>query len=108
MDLPYTYTVVARDNTKEMIQAGLRAGMARFKGDNAPAFSEAKQLFGMYLESKKRTPVDDEARKKIMEAKGSQVFVVQFSECRDDQTSAGAHIESNVPSPSPLSIAPPH
>ncbi|KAJ3288825.1 Ca(2+)-dependent cysteine protease [Borealophlyctis nickersoniae] len=106
MDLPFTYTVdgnldvVVRDNTKEMIQSGLRAGMALFKGDNATALSEAKQLFGMYLESKKqgatKTPVDDEARKKIMEAKGSQAFVVQFSGCRDDQTSADAHIENEA------------
>ena len=104
MDLPYTYTVdgnldvVVRDNTQEMIKHGLKAGMAFFNKDNATAIREAKELFGLYMQSRQQgqqnQQVDDEARKKLMEAKGSKALVVQFSGCMDNQTSADAHIQS--------------
>ncbi|KAJ3054581.1 Ca(2+)-dependent cysteine protease [Rhizophlyctis rosea] len=107
MDLPYTYTVdgnldvVVRDNTQEMIKHGLKAGMALFQKDNATAIREAKEVFSMYMQSRQQggqqnQQVDDEARKKIMEAKGSKALVVQFSGCMDNQTSADAHIQNQA------------
>ncbi|KAJ3040408.1 Ca(2+)-dependent cysteine protease [Rhizophlyctis rosea] len=106
MDLPFTYTVdgnldvVVRDNTQEMIKHGLKAGMAIFQKDNATALREAKELFSIYMQSRQQgnnsSPVDDEARKKIMEAKGSRGLVVQFSGCMDNQTSADANIANQA------------
>ncbi|TPX58466.1 hypothetical protein SpCBS45565_g07979 [Spizellomyces sp. 'palustris'] len=94
LDLPFTYTVdgslevIVRDNRNEAIKAGIKAGLAFFKKDNATALREAKQVFSLLTQK----PDDPAQQEQNVKQYGSDALVVQFSGCRDDQTSADASI----------------
>ncbi|KAJ3157667.1 Ca(2+)-dependent cysteine protease [Geranomyces variabilis] len=96
IDLPFTYTVdgkldvIVRDNRDAAIKAGVKVGMALFRKDNATALREAKNLFQALTsgDSGSTPQQDEENRKKYT----TPAVVVQFSGCRDDQTSADANI----------------
>ncbi|KAI9098354.1 peptidase C14, caspase domain-containing protein [Phlyctochytrium arcticum] len=96
MDLPFTYTVdgkldvIVRDNRNEAIKAGIKAGLAFFKKDNATALREAKTAFQMFTQ--KNETANPEQHTQNVKSYGSEALVVQFSGCRDDQTSADASI----------------
>ncbi|KAI8822186.1 peptidase C14, caspase domain-containing protein, partial [Fimicolochytrium jonesii] len=101
MDLPFTYTVdgnleiIVRDNRNEMIKAGIKAGMALFRKDNATAFKEVKSLVGLLMEGQNgggSQTADPEQDKRNREKYTTEAHVVQFSGCMDSQTSADAHI----------------
>ncbi|KAJ3162391.1 Ca(2+)-dependent cysteine protease [Geranomyces michiganensis] len=96
IDLPFTYTVdgkldvIVRDNRDEAIKAGVKVGLALFRKDNATALREAKNLFqALTGNDSGSNPQQDEERKKKYT---TPAMVVQFSGCRDDQTSADANI----------------
>ena len=96
MDLPYTYSVtgaqevVVRDNAKELMQSGLKIGMALMTKNKLGALMEAKNLAQNLMQGSGANR--EKARQKMELMKGSRALVVQFSGCRDDQTSADAHI----------------
>lgn len=105
-DLPYTYGMTAsnvvyeKDNRKAAIQAALMAGMSLFKGDSAGAFAKGKEAFTLFTTA----PAGGAAAPAPVHAPGttysthagavkiktSLADVIQFSGCRDDQTSADA------------------
>ncbi|KAI8594116.1 caspase domain-containing protein [Geranomyces variabilis] len=96
IDLPFTYTVdgkldvIVRDNRDAAIKAGIKVGMALFRKDNATALREAKNLFqALTSNDSGSTPEQDEENRKKYT---TPAMVVQFSGCRDDQTSADANI----------------
>ncbi|KAJ3049026.1 Ca(2+)-dependent cysteine protease [Rhizophlyctis rosea] len=113
MDLPYTYSVndsseiVVRDNTKAMFIHALKAGKAFFKGDSEIFRDHAKEIIRWYRgegeeegQGKGEAENDgdglSQVKQKVMEEKGSEAFIVQFAGCRDNQTSADAHIENEA------------
>ncbi|KAJ3044110.1 Ca(2+)-dependent cysteine protease [Rhizophlyctis rosea] len=100
MDLPYTYSItgqqeiVVRDNAKELLQSGMKIGMALLTKNKLGALMEAKNLAQNLMQG--GAGGSEKARRKTEMMKGSQALVVQFSGCRDDQTSADASIGGNA------------
>uniref|UniRef100_I2CPA5 Metacaspase n=1 Tax=Nannochloropsis gaditana (strain CCMP526) TaxID=1093141 RepID=I2CPA5_NANGC len=96
MDLPWSYKVdgsldvVIIDNRKAAIEAVFNAGVAYFKGDKQRAMGHGMEAVKHML-----TPGgNEEARKKAeKERTNTDADVIQFSGCRDDQTSADAKID---------------
>ncbi|TFJ80379.1 hypothetical protein NSK_008286 [Nannochloropsis salina CCMP1776] len=96
MDLPWSYKVdgsldvVIIDNRKAAMEAVFNAGVAYFKGDKQRAMGHGMEAVKHML-----TPGgNEEARKKAeKERTNTDADVIQFSGCRDDQTSADAKID---------------
>jgi hypothetical protein len=94
MDLPYTYSVdgsqevTFHDNTKEMMASGMKIGLALMTKNPILAAMEAKNLFDMATQKK----ADPAAQERTRMEKTSLAHVVQFSGCKDNQTSADATI----------------
>ncbi|KAJ3285401.1 Ca(2+)-dependent cysteine protease [Borealophlyctis nickersoniae] len=95
MDLPYTYTVdgnldlVVRDNSQKLVEHGIKVGLALLTNNKKALFSEVKNLVATVQSGGKNS---EAARQKTQQTKGSEALVVQFSGCKDDQTSADASI----------------
>lgn len=93
MDLPYTYSVdgsqevTFNDNRKEMLKHGVAVGMALLTDRPMLALQQAKQLVSLMGQKN-----DTKAQEKAEREKTSLAHVVQFSGCRDNQTSADATI----------------
>jgi hypothetical protein len=93
MDLPYTYSVDGReevtfqDNTKAIVSHGLNAGLAILTKRPGAAMKEAASLFSLLTQKN-----DPNALEKTKREKTSPAHVVQFSGCKDNQTSADAVI----------------
>lgn len=93
MDLPYTYSVdgsqevTFQDNTKAMVESGMKLGLALMTKNPFLAISEAKNLFSLAT-----TKTDPAAQERTRMEKTSLAHVVQFSGCKDNQTSADAMI----------------
>jgi metacaspase-1 len=95
MDLPWSYKVdgsleiVQIDNRKAAIEAAIKAGVAYVQG-------RKKEAMGFAMEGVKAVMApqgNDEAQKKSRAEKTTEGDIIQFSGCRDDQTSADATIE---------------
>lgn len=99
LDLPYTYgvdannNVVEKDNRKALIQAALKAGMLLVKGQKKAALIAGAQAVAMHFANRKSAKngnsTNDEGEIEVRTTLGD---VIQFSGCRDDQTSADASI----------------
>mmetsp|Transcript_3968 Transcript_3968/g.5697 ORF Transcript_3968/g.5697 Transcript_3968/m.5697 type:complete len:245 (-) Transcript_3968:51-785(-) len=95
-DLPFTYTIDGRlkvkeiDNRKMAIKNAISAGFGFLKGNKAKAISDGKNAIQYALKRKKADGSYD--REKVVQIKKSLAEVIQFSGCRDEQTSADAKI----------------
>merc|ERR1712137_1017789 len=94
-DLPFTYNIDGNlvvhevDNRMEAIKAALSAGKALIDGDKmAAAKHSLKAVMAMM---KKDNPTSSIG--KLLVVRKSLADVIQFSGCKDEQTSADAHIE---------------
>lgn len=92
-DLPYTYTIDGSldvhevDNRMVAIKAALSAGKALIDGDKMAA---AKHSLSAVMAMVKK---DGGSNGKPVVVRKSLADVIQFSGCKDEQTSADAHIE---------------
>jgi hypothetical protein len=95
-DLPFTYgvdgnlEVYETDNRKAAVEAAISAGMSFIKGDKAGALVSGVRALSLYM-----TPsgeANEEAKKRQIEIRSTVADVIQFSGCRDEQTSADANI----------------
>eukprot|EP01094_Clydonella_sp_ATCC50884_P017203 TRINITY_DN2950_c0_g1_i1.p1 TRINITY_DN2950_c0_g1~~TRINITY_DN2950_c0_g1_i1.p1 ORF type:complete len:375 (-),score=181.60 TRINITY_DN2950_c0_g1_i1:231-1355(-) len=99
-DLPFTYTIDGDlatvhevDNRMVAIKAALSAGKALFDGDKISAAKHSlSAVKAMYAHSKGQTSQADTSGKPLV-VRRSLADVIQFSGCKDEQTSADAHIE---------------
>ncbi|KAJ3057798.1 Ca(2+)-dependent cysteine protease, partial [Quaeritorhiza haematococci] len=99
MDLPYTYTldgnldIVIQDNRKVAFKHAMTGLIAYAQGNKSQAISEAQSAVKAIL-FKKTTKT--EAISKAKETRTTKATVVMFSGCRDEQTSADAHIDGQA------------
>lgn len=110
-DLPYTYgmnasnAVYEKDNRKAAIQAALAAGLLLVKGDSASAFAKGKEAFTLFTSAPPpaaagqapapAAPPDGttySTHASSVKIKTTVADVIQFSGCRDEQTSADAQM----------------
>ncbi|RKP22239.1 peptidase C14, caspase domain-containing protein [Syncephalis pseudoplumigaleata] len=98
LDLPFTYKctgeieVITDNHHKEVAMSLLHAGLSLRQGDVGTTIA---QLMEGYRLLKK--PGDNaEAQKRSEKMRRSDADVIQFSGCRDDQTSADATIENQA------------
>ena len=95
MDLPFTYSpdgnleIQEVDNRKALMEAAMSAGKSLMQGKKKEAFLTGVQAVGLYLSTPKH---NEEARKNQIERRSTMADVIQFSGCRDEQTSADANI----------------
>jgi len=95
-DLPYSYKpdgnleVEEIDNRKAAMEAALSAGMALFKGDKKTALTTGFRALTLYASDPGET--NEAAKEKQIKIRSSVADVIQFSGCRDEQTSADANI----------------
>ncbi|ORX92922.1 metacaspase [Basidiobolus meristosporus CBS 931.73] len=98
MDLPFTYKcdgeieVICEDHRKEAAMALLKAGLSYSRGDKMGALGLVKEGVSFLF----KPPANAEAQKKAEQEKKSNADVIQFSGCRDSQTSADAIIDSKA------------
>lgn len=94
LDLPYTYApdgqleIVETDNRKQIIESALKAGMSLVTGNKRAAMQSGMQAVSMLVQSKTQGPGNTEAITKQREIRTAMADVIQFSGCRDSQTSA--------------------
>ena len=99
MDLPFTYSVtgqneiVCRDNTREILKAGISIGKRLLAKDTRGAARESFQALSL-LKNKDKKPNDEAYQKSLIE-KSSDAQILLFSGCKDNQTSADAQIEGS-------------
>jgi metacaspase-1 len=102
LDLPYSYgldangATVEHDNRKELMKSGLKAGMLYATGQKKAAFMVGMQAAQGYFEGMKASKNNGSGgsgtNATSVEKKTALADVIQFSGCRDDQTSADANI----------------
>lgn len=91
-DLPYSYKpdgnleVHETDNRKAALDAAMAAGMALFKGDKSTALTTGFKAFRLYTAEPGET--NDAAKEQQIKIRSSVADVIQFSGCKDEQTSA--------------------
>jgi hypothetical protein len=107
LDLPFTYSVdshnnlVKKDNRVVAAKHALAGVMAYSKGDTKTAMKEAKNAFGAFFKSDKNvpsignTPPSGNGQTAVQGKKITQGTCIMFSGCKDEQTSADAHIEGS-------------
>lgn len=78
------------DNRKAAIEAAMKAGKALFAGDKKAALAEGVNAVKLFIA--KPPPAGSTEASQVMEIKATLADVIQFSGCRDDQTSADAQI----------------
>lgn len=99
-DLPYTYTIDGNleihetDNRKVAIEAAIAAGQAYFMGDKKKALQ--KGMEGLMAMLKGPAAKDPAAAERAVHVRTTLADVIQFSGCRDDQTSADAVISNEA------------
>lgn len=95
-DLPFTYSpdgnleIHEVDNRKAAIEAAMSAGMSWIKGDKAGALTSGIKALSLYTQPDQKP--NDEARQRQINIRSAVADVIQFSGCRDEQTSADAKI----------------
>ena len=99
MDLPYTYGVDANDNVTEndnrkaLIQAAIKAGMLLISGNKKAALMAGIQAGALYFKNRREGQNDDNTKgESDITVRTALADVIQFSGCRDNQTSADASI----------------
>ena len=75
-------------------QMALEAGMTLVKGNKSEAMSMGMKAIKGYMSGGKGQ-TDDEAKKRQIQIRSTLADVIQFSGCRDDQTSADANINND-------------
>eukprot|EP00051_Salpingoeca_urceolata_P017117 m.230983 g.230983 ORF g.230983 m.230983 type:complete len:592 (-) comp18863_c0_seq4:1165-2940(-) len=96
MDLPFSYKVDGNlqiqeiDNRKLAMQKGMEAAKYYMRGNTALAMAKGMEALGALFSGGKGK--NEGAREKTMQEKGTNADVIQFSGCRDEQTSADATI----------------
>ncbi|KAJ3372560.1 Ca(2+)-dependent cysteine protease [Kappamyces sp. JEL0680] len=99
MDLPFTYTIdgqnqiLCRTNYKQALRDGLTALKALANKDHDSAFRGLKSAFESFKVGGKQQGT--EAQEKILREKSSPAYILMFSGCKDNQTSADAHIDGS-------------
>ncbi|KAI9204858.1 caspase domain-containing protein [Polychytrium aggregatum] len=100
-DLPYTYGVdgnldiTIRDNKAEAVKHGTKAVFALLQKNHGVAFQEATQALKLFL-SPEQGSTDSAALDAARQQCTTRATIVQFSGCRDDQTSADAQIQGQA------------
>lgn len=95
LDLPYTYgvdgnnNISEKDNRKAVIQTAIKAGMLLVQGQKKAAFMTGVQAVALHFKNKNSNSSNNG---KDITVKNILADVIQFSGCRDDQTSADATI----------------
>lgn len=105
-DLPYTYGMTAtnavyeKDNRKAAIAAAMVAGMSLLKGDTGTAFTKGKEAYTLFTAAPAAPNAAPAAaapagatystHASAVKVRTSLADVIQFSGCRDEQTSADA------------------
>eukprot|EP00470_Lotharella_oceanica_P002425 CAMPEP_0170166546 /NCGR_PEP_ID=MMETSP0040_2-20121228/199_1 /TAXON_ID=641309 /ORGANISM="Lotharella oceanica, Strain CCMP622" /LENGTH=381 /DNA_ID=CAMNT_0010404293 /DNA_START=129 /DNA_END=1274 /DNA_ORIENTATION=+ len=101
-DLPFSYTIDGKlvvkevDNRKMAIQNAVSAGFALIKGDKSVAMSKGKAAFEFFTAKGNKKPDGGYDEEKVIKIKKSLADVIQFSGCRDEQTSADAQIDGKA------------
>jgi len=96
LDLPFTYAPNGKleiqeiDNRKAAAEAALHAGKSLLMGDKQSALLSGVKAISLYIAEPQQH--NEEARKKQIAIRSTVADVVQFSGCRDEQTSADAKI----------------
>ncbi|KAI9204859.1 peptidase C14, caspase domain-containing protein [Polychytrium aggregatum] len=100
-DLPYTYGVdgnldiTIRDNKAEAVKHGTKAFFALLQKDNTTALREVESAIKLFItpdQQQQSAPNEEMARQRDT----TRATIVQFSGCRDDQTSADAQIQGRA------------
>jgi len=92
-DLPFSYQIdgslhiIETDNRKKAIEAAIKAGKALICGDKLQAAMHSASAVWNLVKQ------DDPSAGRPMVVRKSLADVVQFSGCKDEQTSADAHID---------------
>jgi metacaspase-1 len=95
-DLPYSYTpdgnldIVEVDNRKAAMEAAVAAGMSYMRGDKKRALESGMNALTLLMQ--KPAQQDGAAHQNQIKIRSSMADVIQFSGCRDEQTSADASI----------------
>ncbi|KAJ1661102.1 hypothetical protein IWQ61_000038 [Dispira simplex] len=98
LDLPYTYNcdgsiqVVTSTHNKDVAMSLLNAGLTFQRGDTLGAVNKLVGGIKKFAQGDRT----EEADRITKETKGTTADVVMFSGCRDDQTSADAHIDNRA------------
>jgi hypothetical protein len=98
LDLPYTYGVDAngntteKDNRKALIKAAINAGMLLVQGKKKAALMAGVQAVALHFANQKNNSNGNNNGGGGITVKTTLADVIQFSGCRDDQTSADASI----------------
>ena len=102
LDLPYTYApdgnleIIEIDNRKQIIEASIKAGLSLLNGNKRDALQSGMQAASLFAQSKTGNgTVNEEAKRKQREIRTAMADVIQFSGCRDNQTSADGKCPSN-------------
>jgi len=74
------------DNRKAAMEAAIAAGMAFMKGDKATALVTGIRALSLYATEPGET--NEAAKEKQIKVRSTVADVIQFSGCRDEQTSA--------------------
>jgi len=96
LDLPFTYTpdgnleIHETDNRKAAMSAAIKAGMSLVRGNKMGAIQQGIQAATLYYS--KGGDSNEEARQNQIKIRSTNADVIQFSGCRDEQTSADANI----------------
>jgi len=102
LDLPYTYTV---NGDLQIVETSKREGIVelvgtgtRFlcDGDKKRAMNNAKHGLELLVDGYKHGGRDTEARKIAIETRTTEADVIQFSGCKEQQTSADASINGQA------------
>jgi len=72
------------------MDAAIAAGLSYMKGDKRSAMNAGIKAVTLYLQDPAKP--NEEARQRQIQIRSAVADVIQFSGCRDEQTSADAHI----------------
>ncbi|KAI8056165.1 caspase domain-containing protein [Syncephalis plumigaleata] len=98
LDLPFTYKctgeieVITDSHHKEIAMSILQAGMSLRQGNVGNTIAQLMEGYRLL----KKPGENSEAQKRTEKMRRSDADVIQFSGCRDDQTSADAHIDNQA------------
>jgi metacaspase-1 len=100
LDLPYTYgldsnnNITEKDNRKALIQAAIKAGMLFVQGNKKAALMTGVQAIALHFKNRKNNNNSNGGGSddKDVTVKNVVADIIQFSGCRDNQTSADATI----------------
>jgi len=101
-DLPFSYTIDGKlvvhevDNRKMAIQNAVSAGFALIKGNRGIAIQKGKAAFEFFTAKGNQKPDGGYDEEKVIKIKKTLADVIQFSGCRDEQTSADAQIDGKA------------